>query len=72
MVASQAKGTNTNHVNLHLLDVILYIYVLNSIISFRSFTISCYTPEEIDKFLHISGNENARIWVLLPCHKDCK
>jgi hypothetical protein len=73
MFASQAEGsTNTNHVNLHLLNLILSVYVLNQIITFYSFIVSCYTPEKIDNLLHISGNKNAHIWVPLPCHKDCK
>jgi hypothetical protein len=72
MFASKVEGTNTNDVNLHLLDVILSMYVLNPVISFCSFIVLCYTAEEIDNFLHISGNENARIWVPLPCRKDCK
>jgi hypothetical protein len=66
MFAPQAEGINTNHVNLRLLDVILSVYVLNLV------TVPCYTREEIDNFLHISGNENAHIWVPLPYHKDCK
>jgi hypothetical protein len=56
MFASQAEGsTNTNHVNLHFLNVTLFVYTLNPI-SFYGFLVLCYALDEIKSLPNATAN----------------
>jgi hypothetical protein len=69
---SQAEYTNTNHGNLHLLNVALSVHVLNLITSFCSVRVLCYTYEKDNNLPNATANSMQAYGVPLPCHKDCK